>query len=86
MQQQPRPGDPMEPRKRPDGQNQPAVQVYGFRLEGRTPSPDPGNSILNEEAIKISASPTPVIIPPQFQVRVPVCVVLRGQHMRRSLG
>ncbi|WIA19399.1 hypothetical protein OEZ85_004019 [Tetradesmus obliquus] len=43
------------------------MQVVGFHVEGQSPSPSP-NSILQDSLRTISAgSPTPVIIPPQFQ-------------------
>lgn len=51
------------------GTNEPAVQVVGFHVEGQSPSPAPP-SILQDSLRKISAgSPTPIIIPPAFQVR-----------------
>ncbi|GBF93276.1 translation initiation factor eIF-2B subunit delta [Raphidocelis subcapitata] len=57
----------MEGRKRGDEQNAPRQTVVGFHVEGRAPSPSPGSSILTDPAARISSSPTPVIIPPQFQ-------------------
>lgn len=59
----------MEARRRSDGHNEPAVQVVGFHVEGQASSPSPATSILQDSLRKISTgSPTPVIIPPQFQV------------------
>jgi hypothetical protein len=60
----------MDNRRRSDsGANQPAVQVVGFHVEGQSPSPGP-SSLLADSMRKITAgSPTPVIIPPHFQVR-----------------
>jgi hypothetical protein len=59
---------------RPQGQRQgdahlvPQQQIVGFHVEGQSPSPSPA-SILQDSMNAISSgSPTPVIIPPQFQV------------------
>ncbi len=47
----------------------PAMQVVGFRVEGVAPSPD-NHHFLNMDNRPVGAgSPTPVIIPPSFQVR-----------------
>ncbi len=66
-------GLPMERRRSESGSNrhvEPAMQVVGFHVEGQSPSPSP-TSILQDSLRKISAgSPTPVIIPPSFQVPV----------------
>lgn len=59
----------MEARRRSDGHNEPQMQVVGFHVEGQSPSPSPA-SLLQDSLRTISTgSPTPVIIPPQFQVR-----------------
>lgn len=61
---------PVGRRRSESGNNEPAVQVVGFHVEGQSPSPSPGPSILADSLRKISAgSPTPIIIPPSFQVR-----------------
>lgn len=59
----------MRQQRHSDGQtNVPQQQIVGFHVEGQSPSPSP-NSILQESLRTISTgSPTPVIIPPQFQV------------------
>jgi translation initiation factor eIF-2B subunit delta len=44
----------------------PVMQVVGFHVEGMSPSPVP-NSILGDRK-QVAGSPTPVIIPPTFQV------------------
>ena len=46
----------------------PAVQVVGFHVDGATPSPEQ-ESLLNDDVPFAASSPTPVIIPPSFQVR-----------------
>ncbi len=48
-------------------QLQPAVQVVGFHVEGGSPSPALHPSLL--AGMMTAGSPTPVIIPPTFQVR-----------------
>ena len=57
-------------------QTQPAIKVVGFRVEGAAPSPSPPSTLLTDsqrlEGNVVSGSPNPVIIPPSFQVRLPV--------------
>lgn len=59
----------MRPARHSDGtHNVPQQQIVGFHVEGQSPSPSP-SSILQDSLRTISTgSPTPVIIPPQFQV------------------
>ena len=45
----------------------PITQVVGFHVEGMSPSPVPP-SLLGDRK-PVAGSPTPVIIPPTFQVR-----------------
>jgi translation initiation factor eIF-2B subunit delta len=47
------------------GVGQPAKQVVGFHVEGASPSPTPPSLLQGGVT---AGSPTPVIIPPVFQV------------------
>lgn len=50
-------------------QQQPVKQVVGFHVEGTSPSPTQPSLL---QASMTAGSPTPVIIPPSFQVDTPV--------------
>lgn len=54
-------------RRRSDGSLLPHMQVVGFHVEGATPSPIVGSTLLSSLPAG-AGSPSPVIIPPTFQV------------------
>lgn len=49
----------------------PAMQVVGFHVEGASPSPVMGSLLAGTATVVGAGSPTPVIIPPSFQVQQP---------------
>lgn len=53
-------------RRRSDGMVLPHMQVVGFHVEGATPSPIIGSTLLSSLPAG-AGSPSPVIIPPTFQ-------------------
>lgn len=56
--------------KKQDAKTSPPVKVVGFRVEGATPSPRDTSLADAGAASTVTGSPSPVIIPPAFAVRL----------------